>query len=58
MFNYSYWKSEFHHMADESNDSSDHDELHAAAEICEAFVHMGFPDNSYVQRWLEGLTRR
>lgn len=40
--------------ADETNDSNDHDELHAAAEI--AFMLDGEHfDMNYIDRWLEGL---
>ena len=54
-FDYAKWAEEFHRMADETNDAMDHDELHAAGEICEIFQNVGLVEGSYVQRWLEGL---
>lgn len=43
--------------ADESNDSHDHDELHAASEVAFiiATIHPDMRNNSYIKRWLEGL---
>lgn len=39
--------------ADETDDSFDHDELHAAADV----VRAGLRSN-YIDRWVEGLERR
>jgi hypothetical protein len=56
-FDYELRATLFHIYADQTNDAHDHDELHAAGEICEAFKHVGFSKDSYVQRWLEGLAK-
>jgi hypothetical protein len=57
VIDYEYWAIRFSREADEANDAEDHDELHAAGEVCRLMSHMGY-QNNYVQRWLEGLTRR
>jgi hypothetical protein len=42
-------------MADETNDSHDHDELHAAGSIVlMLFTHKIMPPH-YIRRWIEGL---
>lgn len=46
-----------HKAADESNDTWDHDELHAAAEVTKILTGQPF-ESHYVYRWLNQLLLR
>lgn len=52
------WAVQFADRADEMDDADDHDELHAASDVC--IILSMRPENitPYVERWLEGLTHR
>jgi hypothetical protein len=51
---------EFRERADETNDAADHDELHAAGEICamQTMYIIDIAGNIYVERWLLELRKR
>lgn len=46
-----------HEAADNTNDSYDHDEYHAAGTILELIGGVSF-DSRYLSRWIDGLYRR
>jgi hypothetical protein len=52
------WAVQFADVADDGNDAADHDELHAASDVC--IVLSMDPSNvtPYIERWLRGLTQR
>lgn len=46
-----------HERADRTNDAADHDEMHAAGAMVEAWL--GLPYNSeYINRWIAGVVAR
>jgi len=44
--------------ADEQNDAADHDELHAASDVCTILKYMPELSSNYIERWLIGLKNR
>lgn len=44
--------------ADEMNDAEDHDELHAASDVCAILSVKPWMTTNYIERWLMGLTSR
>lgn len=44
--------------ADEQNDAADHDELHAASDVCTILTYMPELSSNYIERWLIGLKNR
>jgi len=44
--------------ADDSNDAADHDEFHAASDICVLLAMRPHQVTPYVKRWLVELSKR
>jgi hypothetical protein len=44
--------------ADEQNDFMDHDELHAASDVCAILSVKEWMQTEYINRWLIGLKSR
>lgn len=44
--------------ADEQNDAADHDELHAASDMCVILSMNPYRCTAYIERWLIGLKNR
>lgn len=50
--------SHFAERADEQNDAADHDELHAASDVCAILSVKEWMQTPYIERWLIGLKNR
>lgn len=45
-------------VADDQTGWLDHDEMHAAGDVCKILAEHPEHLTPYIERWLEGLTRR
>lgn len=56
-FSYSELGHILRQVADDTNDAADHDEVHAAAEVCKMLAGDEF-NVDYIDRWVEEIARR